>query len=443
MKSENTLSLSERLRGGCFAYLDGFRQHPLADEVALLEDYFRDPEGHEAARRGRLEDLLRYVRVNVPHYRGLDLGDDLDRWPVVNKDTIRTNPESFRQDGADSKDLTRVTTSGSSGQPFECFHEPAKVRRKLADLLYFNGLASYEVGMRHMLIRATAKPKWKLWLQNEIWVDPTHWDDGLRASMREQLRQGGVRVAIGYPSIMADLAAYCREKGDSPQDFPLHSYIVTSEVVSPVQRDLIREVFGCLVVSRYASEEFGVIGQSGDDCERFQINAAGLVVEILDENDQPVETGACGRVVVTDLTMRAMPLIRYDLGDLAVTGPTPKGMLGVAAITSLEGKLTDAITDARGSPVAPLAVLVAFKKVRGVRQFQFAQTGPTAYELRLSPESSEADAGMQAILAGILGKEATVTVRKMAEIPTLPSGKRPVVVNEWKGARPKAGCGCI
>lgn len=347
MSSEPSLFLSERLRGSAFDFLDGFRRTPLVDEVALLEDYYRDPEGHEAARRGRLRALLRDVRDFVPYYRDLSPGDDLVEWPVVTKDIIRDAPERFRRDGFDRAKVTRVTTSGSGGQPFECFHERAKVRRKLADLLYYNSLAGYGVGMRHMLIRATPKPPWKLWLQNEVWVDPTCWDDSLRASMRRQLLQGGVRVVIGYPSVMADLAAYCREQGDRQDDFLLHSYIATSEVISSVQRDLIREVFGCSVVCRYASEEVGVIGQSGEDCERFELNTAGLVVEVLDEHGDPVEPGASGRVVVTDPTMRAMPLIRYDLGDVAVAIRPHTAISGVASIKSLDPALEEPVVEMR------------------------------------------------------------------------------------------------
>jgi phenylacetate-CoA ligase len=441
MNNFGDTGLAERLRSHGFWFIDRFRSFRYSDEMSRIAGYHADPVVHESVRLKRLHELLGETQKHVPFYREAQPGQSLADWPVVTKDMIREAPERFRRDGFDHGGLLRVSTSGSSGQPFECFHEPEKVRRKLADLLYFNGRVGYEVGMRHMLIRATRKPKWKLLLQNEVWVDPTHWDDALRASMRARLLGGGgVRVAIGYPSVMADLAAYCQEKGDTRNDFRLRSYIATSELVSTQQRDLIREAFGCRVVSRYASEEFGVVGQSEDDCEHFCLNTGSLVLEILDSRNQPVEPGSRGRVVVTDLTMRKMPLIRYDLGDLAIAGKPVPEILGVTSIASIEGKITDMITDAKGRAVSPHAVLVALKKVRGVRQFQFAQTGTRRYELRLSPETTVVAAGMQETLRDILGVDAEIVVRRMPEIPALPSGKRPVVVNEWKGRKTSVGC---
>ena len=41
-----------------------------------------------------------------------------------------------------------------------------------------------------------------------------------------------------------------------------------------------------------------------------------MCVEFLDEDDRPVQNGGLGRVVVTDLATEAMPLIRYDIGDM-------------------------------------------------------------------------------------------------------------------------------
>jgi phenylacetate-CoA ligase len=46
-----------------------------------------------------------------------------------------------------------------------------------------------------------------------------------------------------------------------------------------------------------------------------------IYAEILDDADRPCAPGEVGRVVVSTLHNYAMPLFRYDLGDLAEVGP--------------------------------------------------------------------------------------------------------------------------
>lgn len=432
MNGNTQIAIFERLRRSVFWFIGRFRTFRYSDEINRIAGYHADPAAHESDRREQLQELLWETQKHVPFYRDSRPGKRLEDWPVVTKDMIRDAPERFRHIRFDAGSLSRVTTSGSSGQPFECFHERKKVRHKLADLLYYNGLAGYEVGMCHMLVRATPKPKWKLWLQNEIWIDPTRRVEKLFAHMRARLLQSAVRVVIGYPSVMADLANYCQQMGDAPHKFCLRGYIATSEMLWGQQRDIIQDVFGCRVVSRYASEEFGVLGQSEEDLDRFNLNTRSVVVEVLDSDDQPVKPGALGRVVVTDLTMRQMPLIRYDLGDLAVAGEPADGGLGVTSITSLEGKSADTISDSGGTLVAPLAIVVALKEARDIRQFQFSQLADRNYELRISPETAKVEKAILEKLSSILGEGAEIMIRNMAEIPSLRSGKRPVVVNDWK-----------
>lgn len=424
------LSVGEILRSIAFSATDRLRGNEILCAASDAVTFYNDVDKHLATREQRLQDLLQYVVEEVPFYSDYQ-GCPFEIWPVIDKDAIREDSARFRSRTFEISKLLRVTTSGSSGQPFECFHEREKVRRKLADILYYNQRVGYSVGMRHMLIRATKKPRWKLFLQNEVWVDPTHWDESFREKIRKTLLNDSIKVAIGYPSVMADLADFCLSKGDAPADLGLKAYIATSEVISPQQRDLIRETFQCEIASRYATEEFGVVGQSGGDCRRFEMNINSLIVELLKvDEDKPVPAGEVGRVVVTDLFMRQMPLIRYDTGDLATAAVDNRVSIGVSALEALEGKTADVIFDTRGERVAPLSVLVAFKDFKGVRQFQFAQVSGGVYALRISPESADIDTGMEAKLRTILGADARIRIERMSNIPTQSSGKRPIVINE-------------
>jgi len=431
----NGARLSEEVRSGVLGAVDLLRGAKLRTEILAVERHYRGSSGSSDCRRRQLEELLEFSVSRVPYYRNRSGLYELAGFPVVSKETIRNHWEQFRASGFRDRDLSVVTTSGSSGEPFECLHDPRKRRRKLADLIVFNSLVGYRVGMRHMLIRATPKSRLKQWAQNQVWVDPTKWNDDLRRSVRRTLLSGKVRVVIGYPSIVSDLAAYCQSKGNTPKDFGLLAYISTSEVISRSQRSLVSNAFGCDVVSRYATEECGVLGQTRIDSSRFHVNTGSCVVEILGlDSDESVRVGELGRVVVSDLYLRGMPLIRYDTGDLARSDKMADDGIGAGVLRSLEGKSTEVVYDTRGHQITPLAILVALKEARGIQRFQFAQLSEREYELRVFPTESGPDMYLEDKLKEILGADAVVTFSVMEKIPAQVSGKRPSVVNEMNRA---------
>src|SRR5207249_8098782 len=109
----------------------------------------------------------------------------------------------------------------------------------------------------------------------------------------------------------------------SPVLYRPKGIITTAMVLHSWQRRTIEEVFGCPVTNRYGCEEVSLIAC---ECERhhgLHVNADGVFVEIMRADDtgaltHPTRPGEPGAVVVTDLTNRAMPIIRYQVGDVAV-----------------------------------------------------------------------------------------------------------------------------
>jgi len=228
------------------------------------------------------------------------------------------------------------------------------------------------------------------------------------------------------------LAAYCQAHGDAPSMFSLQAVVPTAEGLSTCERQAIHAMFGCPVFNRYASQEFGVLAQ---ECShlRLHLNTASYVFELLAlDNDRPVPPGQPGRVVVTDLFSHAMPLIRYDLGDLAVLEATrcPCGR-PTPALTELQGRLVETIFDTRGRRLSPFILVNNLREVDGITQFRFIQRAVNSYELVLvtAPGFSQ-ETWLVQLLRHCLGEDANVKIRRVRDIPPLCSGKRPYVVNE-------------
>jgi len=139
-------------------------------------------------------------------------------------------------------------------------------------------------------------------------------------------------------------------------------------------------------------------------------------------------------VVVTDLYSQAMPLIRYDSGDLAVFGEPCSCGLDTPVLDRIDGRVTEVIYDTKGRMVSPLAVVTPIARtLEGILQFQFIQQDVKKYLIRLVVFSSFPKAEVSRIsdqLKSRLGEDAEIRYEYVDSIQPLPSGKRPYIINE-------------
>ena len=128
----------------------------------------------------------------------------------------------------------------------------------------------------------------------------------------------GRAVVLGYGSTYTAIKDYAiRKEIERFSGVNLKGCISGSDMLFDETREVISKVFGGIpVVSRYSNEENGVIGQDEGNNNVFTINEAGYIVEICDDVGRRLPEGTLGRIVVTDLFNYAMPMIRYDTGDM-------------------------------------------------------------------------------------------------------------------------------
>ena len=205
-----------------------------------------------------------------------------------------------------------------------------------------------------------------------------------------------------------------------------------SATLTPGMRRRIESASGLHPQQNYGLNEIGIVALRCPD-GRYHVNSEHCIVEILDETGQPCAPGQTGRIVVTALTNFAMPLIRYDTGDLgiAVEGDCPCGRTtpGFAEVigryrpmhlapegTALRVQvITDVIDDL---PLETLADL---------REYQIHQYRDNSFELRfvtVGEPCIELTGSVQAAWNRSFGPDETLNICKVDRIPTLPSGKQ-------------------
>ena len=93
--------------------------------------------------------------------------------------------------------------------------------------------------------------------------------------------------------------------------------VVTSEMLFDADKLLMEQQFGVPIINEYGASELDIIAFQNPDGD-WQVNSETLFVEILDDNNNVLENGNEGRIVITSLFNKAHPFIRYDIGDTGI-----------------------------------------------------------------------------------------------------------------------------
>ena len=164
-------------------------------------------------------------------------------------------------------------------------------------------------------------------------------------------------------------------------DNGVKAMISSSELLSDETRDGLEELLGCKEFNRYSNQKCAVSAQSDLHNKNMHINNASYYIEVLDiDKDAPVQDGEVGRIVVTDLFNYAMPLIRYDTGDLG----TISTYSGKRAFSTIQGRRVDLIYDTKGRPLTPHTWSVYMWKFNKLKQYQFIQENKKEYVLKVN-----------------------------------------------------------
>lgn len=421
-------------RVGYFA-LDRIRGSRVTKHLRDLDSFVNGSEDYrQELTRTRLQSLLRHAVETVPFYQEFKRESlQLEDFPIIRKSLISTQYDKFLSRAYDRGQLIPMTTSGSYGTPFTFWLTADKKARQTAEIIWFSRWIGYHVGDRHAYVRVTKmKSRRLLWLQNEVLMDPSHLSEEWMEAQRQALLKNNIPYLIGYPSAISALAAYCLQKGNDPEDFGVKGVITCGEPLSHESRVIIRRAFGAPVLSRYSSEETGVLAHESPACQTHHINTASYIIEFLKlDEDVPANPGELARVVVTDLFSHAMPLIRYEIGDLGILGSQPCTCgLPLPALVEIHGRAVEQVLDTKGERVSPFAINGAFRDLSKVQQFQFIQIDEGRYQVLVVPlPGFDEEPIIRSRLGDILGEEAEIELSLVDEIPALPSGKRPYILN--------------
>ena len=394
----------------------------------------------------QLVAIMRYAAANVPFYQRLELqaesitsAADLARFPVISKHDIQRCPAAFMAQGLVRSGWHVSRTSGSSGQPTTTyFDRPAwllsKYALKMRRLAATGGLPFG----RRVLIVSEQTPEQ---LAGVAEAAPS----GLGIFFRQRyvsihtpaedhlplLRDYQPHIIYAFPSYLLDLITIAERLGTAlPRVATLYT---SSEVLTSAARERIERAFGGRVYDVYGSTEFKEVAWQ---CHAgpYHLNFENVYVE----SQQP---GRCGAVVLSSLCNRAMPLLRFDIGDRAVFGASACSC-GRASPQLLEfaGREGDMIALPAGRRVSPYLLTTAIESEDSILQYRISQTSVRAFRVDVIVKSPGQSLRWQqrvcAQFERVLGEGVTLAVREVERLERAPSGKRSVFVAMPASASP-------
>lgn len=429
-------------RNKLFWLFDSLKNYKIKSNLKEIELGVAHPNSDKAVQNkaAHLSRLLNHAVHTTPYYSGLSPQSSISDFPVIGKTTIQDNFELFRSKTFKDKPNYKVSTSGSTGVPFFLFQNEYKRIRNRADVIYFFRQSDFKIGNRLYELEVwrghNKKGKFKSWLQNVCQFDISRLTDERIETFLTMLKSDrqSKKTMLGFASAYEMIAQYLENNGIILNTLGISTAIANAEYLNPYTKSTLGKHLNTVVLSRYSSEEIGIIAQQTlDSPDRFVINHASYHVEVLDlEQDVPAPLGEVGRIVVTDLFNYAMPIIRYDTGDIAQTGLSEQG---ATEFVHIEGRQMDMIYDAKGKLISSFVIYTKFYNYYHLlKQYQFIQQGKKTYEVKLNLQGDKFPFEDQLIMdiKSDFGEDALVTVTYVDEIPALDSGKRRKVINNYR-----------
>jgi phenylacetate-CoA ligase len=416
----------------------------------LERSQWRSREELEKRQADALRELLTHAHETCPYYRrewsrvGLRPADvqgleDLRRWPVMQRETVRQHRTELRSSAA--LPLFTKSTGGSSGVPLTFDIDHGSNDRRMAAWHRGYGWAGAAPGTKQVHLWGVPiepkplKGRLKDRLYNALYrrdlVSCFGMDEGFAERFMRRIERARPDAIVAYTNPLYGVACRLDAAGLRPVVSP-KSVVLGAEKVHPFQREKIQRVFGAPVFETYGSREFMLIGA---ECERhngLHLTAEHLIVEVVDDQGVPVAPGVEGHVLVTDLFNYGMPFVRYAIGDRAVAAaaPCPCGR-GLPLLSKVTGRVLDMIHAPDGRVLPGEFFPHLFKDFASVARFQVIQEEPALLQIRLvTNERFEAErVRVESLVRAAIGPGLSVTFERVAEIPLTRTGKHQVVIN--------------
>lgn len=427
----------EQIRRIAFWTFDYLKGAPISKNYKEIKYILENPKSSKTKeiRDTYLNNLLTHSTSTCNFYKKYKGYKSLNDFPVINKNVVLDNYEDFKSETFKNVKLFKAFSSGSTGIPFNIYQDGAKKIRNTADTIYFAEAAGFKTGEKLIYLRQWTsfynKNILTRFIQNILPHDVVDSSDSDIAALIFKIsKDKSNKHILGYPSFFEQLCRYLDKQDDRPKNISVNSIISFAESLNDYERKQMETYFGSTVCERYSNQENGIIAQQTKYSNgKYVVNHASYFVEVLEaDSDKHVKDGEIGRVVLTDLFNYAMPLIRYDTGDMAIYNNEDNTPFN---FDKIYGRQQHMIYNTNGAIVSPF-IFYNILDYTKAKQFQFIQKDSDKYVFKLNAKQEHTnELGAINYFKKYLGDDALIDFEYVDEIPLLSSGKRIKVRNDY------------
>lgn len=428
------------LRRQHLRYGGGFRNYL----SAALETQWSEKEWFTIYQLKRLNILIKaafnsdyyrsvFKKIGLDKERSLTSIEDIYRIPFLEKDVLRTNPASILAVDPDKERLAEFHTSGSTGTPLtvkmclDDFRERmaylerqflwAGVSRRMK-ILTFTG--------RKIVGSSSDKVFWRYnAFGRQLLFSVYHLKETHKQDYIKKIIEYNPEIIEGYPSALSVIASWILDSSTDVSLKSLKAVFATAETLTHEQRSIIENAFKCKVINYYASNE-GAPFITQCEFGKLHINPETGIFEFLKPDGNRAGPGEIAEIVVTSFTTRAMPLIRYKIGDSAILSRTESCECGrnMPIVDEIVGRTDDIFETPYRGFVGRLST--SLKLLPSVaKEAQIQQHSPEHFVLLIATEVAITESELKVIRNDLTDKlgPVKIEIRFVKEIPRGPNGK--------------------
>jgi phenylacetate-CoA ligase len=398
----------------------------------------------------KLKELLIYSKKFVPYYSKLfeELGifpenftqlSDIEKIPFLTKDIIREHQNDLKSSIYTDEQVTKNATSGSTGSNLYFLSD--KLQRNGQALVmradkwitgaYFSSELKIWGAAWDLKYSKKAIPKIKNYFKKSISVSGYKLSDSDFIEYHKLMLSRKPEMITSYPSILYSLANFFEK--NNLQYFP-KAIKSAGEKLHEYQKEKIGKIFKCKILDFYGGRDIPMVAQSCGSGKGLHIMMESVILEVVDNQGNVLSEGE-GELVLTHLNNRAMPFIRYKIGDSArISNEVCSCGRGLKLIDEILGRTFEIIEFPNGNRVGGTFWTFVMKSVSGIKDFQVVQTSPENFIINYVVEVPGFEINTQKLIKNITefgGNDISIEFREVDKISVTKGGKLQFIIKQF------------
>lgn len=394
-----------------------------------------------------LRRIITHAYESVPYYKeifaarsltpkDIQTVDDLAKLPILEKNTLREGCLDFKSSKWPTNRMIHGHTGGTTGTALDLIDDIDTApwqwavwwRHRERFGLRLNDPFIVFAGRDVVPLDSLAPPFWRRNIpMRQTYVSIHHMTKSNMPFLIEYLQKREVAYYSGYPSGLYLLATYILEQGIVLRHPPKVT-VTGAETLLPHQRRVIETAFKTEVADQYgASEHCGNISE----CENhvYHVDMEFGVVEFLPIPGLPSNVR---RIVCTGFKNMAMPLIRYNIGDIATISDKQCSCGRQSPVVEkIDGRIESYIITPDGRQLGRLDFL--FKESKNIEEAQLVQDKLDHVYVKVVKGKTFADSDENELVNKMkqyLGHEIKIDIDYVEAIPRTANGKFRQIVSD-------------